>query len=156
MNTVANSFPLRHQDEVLLTDHEYGGVLRIWQRACQSAAAKEPQIAHLPGQIESADQVVEADFSTGDGTHTAARRESILPTAIILPIQQSASKPRRRDICVCVDGPTRRLIPLALGELPCDFYTASLHKWVLRLSARVSFSSRRPAAFGQTAVAKLG
>ena len=49
MNTVANSFPLRHQDEVLLTDHEYGVVLRIWQRACQSAAAKEPQIAQLTG-----------------------------------------------------------------------------------------------------------
>jgi isopenicillin-N epimerase len=62
MNTVANSFPLHHEDEVLLTDHEYGAVVRIWQRACQSAAAKEPQIAHLPGQIESADQVVEAIF----------------------------------------------------------------------------------------------
>ena len=48
MNVVANTFPIRRQDEVLLTDHEYGAVLRIWQRACESAGAAEPQIAMIP------------------------------------------------------------------------------------------------------------
>ena len=158
MNTVANSFPLHHQDEVLLTDHEYGAVLRIWQRACQSAAAKEPQIAHLPGQIESADQVVEAIFRQAtERTRLLVVSHITSPTAIILPIQQICTEARRRDICVCVDGPhAPAQIPLALGELPCDFYTASLHKWVSRLRLGIPFRRARPAAFGQNAVAKLG
>ena len=39
MNIVADSFPLAAGDEVLLTDHEYGAVQRIWLRACQKAGA---------------------------------------------------------------------------------------------------------------------
>src|SRR5687768_13000439 len=39
MNVVASSFKLQAGDEVLLTDHEYGAVLRIWQRACAEAGA---------------------------------------------------------------------------------------------------------------------
>src|SRR5690349_3182769 len=36
MNVVANSFSLAEGDEVLFTDHEYGAVLRIWQRKCDA------------------------------------------------------------------------------------------------------------------------
>ena len=35
MNAIAQSLSLRPTDEILLTDHEYGAVSRIWQRACQ-------------------------------------------------------------------------------------------------------------------------
>ena len=99
MNAVASSFPLRQQDEVMLTDHEYGAVLRIWQRACQSAAAKEPQIAPLPRRIEAADQVVEAIFKAAtERTRLLVVSHITSPTAIILPIQQIAAEARRRGI----------------------------------------------------------
>jgi isopenicillin-N epimerase len=132
MNAVANSFPLGQQDEVLLTDHEYGAVLRIWQRACQSAGAKEPQIAHVPSGIEAADQVVEAIFERAtERTRLLVVSHITSPTAIILPIKQISAEAKRRGMFVCVDGPhAPAQIPLTLDELPCDFYTASLHKWV--------------------------
>src|SRR5688500_9103381 len=59
MNVVAATVRLQPGDEVLLTDHEYGAVQRIWRRACQTAGAAEPVIAQLPRQFESADQVVD-------------------------------------------------------------------------------------------------
>ena len=40
MNIVANSFSLNPGDEVLINDHEYGAVHRIWQRTCDAAGAK--------------------------------------------------------------------------------------------------------------------
>ena len=40
MNIVAASVALKPGDEVLLTDHEYGAVVRIWRRTCQAAGAK--------------------------------------------------------------------------------------------------------------------
>ena len=42
MNIVADSFPLAAGDEVLLTDHEYGAVQRMWRRACDSADRSSP------------------------------------------------------------------------------------------------------------------
>lgn len=39
MNAVAASVKLQPGDEVLLDDHEYGAVKRIWQRACERSGA---------------------------------------------------------------------------------------------------------------------
>jgi len=46
-------------DEVLLTDHEYGAVARIWEHACRRAGAKLV-VAELPCPIRAAEEVVEA------------------------------------------------------------------------------------------------
>ena len=132
MNAVANSFPMGRRDEVLLTDHEYGAVLRIWQRACESAGAAEPRIATIPGTIESADHIVDAILSAAtERTKLLVVSHVTSPTAVILPVKQICDRARERGIAVCVDGPhAPAQIPLALDDLSCDFYTASLHKWV--------------------------
>jgi isopenicillin-N epimerase len=132
MNVVANSFALGSQDEVLLTDHEYGAVLRIWQRACRAAGAAEPIIASLPPKFESADQVADAIFAAAtDRTRLLIVSHITSPTAVILPVQKICDEARRRGIAVCIDGPhAPAQAPLAIDALGCDFYTASLHKWV--------------------------
>jgi isopenicillin-N epimerase len=123
--------PLRAGDEVLLTDHEYGAVQRIWRRACQSAGAAEPVTAKLPRNFETAQQVVDAIFSAAtDRTRIVVVSHITSPTAIILPVQQICAEARRRGIGVCIDGPhAPAQVPISLDELSCDFYTASLHKW---------------------------
>lgn len=132
MNVVANSFALQPGDEVLLTDHEYGAVVRIWQRACQAAGASEPRVAMLPAKFESAEQVVEAIFREATvRTRLLVVSHITSPTAVILPVQQICAEARRGGIAVCIDGPhAPAQAPLVIDELGCDFYTASLHKWV--------------------------
>jgi isopenicillin-N epimerase len=132
MNVVASTFSLQPDDEVLLTDHEYGAVQRIWRRACQMARAADPVFAALPKKIEAADQVVDAIFSAAtERTRLIIVSHVTSPTAIILPIRQIGDEARRRGIAVCVDGPhAPAQVLLAQDELPCDFYTASLHKWL--------------------------
>jgi isopenicillin-N epimerase len=132
MNVVANSFALHPGDEVLLTDHEYGAVLRIWQRACEAAGIAAPRIATLPAKFESADQIVNAIFDgAADRTRLLIVSHITSPTAVILPVQRICEEARRRGIAVCIDGPhAPAQIPLAIDALGCDFYTASLHKWV--------------------------
>ena len=132
MNVVAHTFPLHDGDEVLLTDHEYGAVTRIWQRACTSSGAREPQIVRLPAKIESADQVVDELFRAAtDRTRLLVVSHITSPTALILPIQAICVEAHRRGIAVCVDGPhAPAQVAVSLDDLPCDFYTASLHKWV--------------------------
>ena len=132
MNVVANSFPLQRGDEVLLTDHEYGAVVRILQRACQNADTTEPRIAPLPAKFESAEQVVDAIFQGAtERTRLLVVSHITSPTAVILPVQQICDEAKRRGIAVCIDGPhAPAQVPLSIDELNCDFYAASLHKWL--------------------------
>jgi isopenicillin-N epimerase len=132
MNVVANSFSLQSGDEVLLTDHEYGAVVRIWQRACQTAGPSSPRVATLPVKFESAEQVVEAIFRAAtDRTRLLIVSHITSPTAVILPVREICAEAHRRGIAVCIDGPhAPAQASLVIDELDCDFYTASLHKWV--------------------------
>jgi isopenicillin-N epimerase len=116
----------------VLTDHEYGAVQRIWQRACQRAGAAVPITAALPVPIDSAHDVVEAILAK-----VTARTRLIVvshitsPTAIILPVSDICQAAHQRNVAVCVDGPHAvAQLPLDLDRLQCDYYTASCHKWL--------------------------
>ena len=132
MNIVAASVACQSGDEVLLTDHEYGAVIRIWQRACQRARISSPKIAVLPLPIESEDQIVDAIFSAvTSSTRLIVVSHITSPTAVTLPVAAICRRVRERGIMTCVDGPHAvAQLPLDLDGLDCDFYTASCHKWL--------------------------
>lgn len=131
MNLVATAVRLQAGDEVLTTDHDYGAVLRIWQRACDRAGAKLV-IRPVPLPLEDAQQVVDAVLAG------VTRRTRLLvfshitsPTAVIFPCEALCREARRLGLTVCVDGPhAPAVVPLALDRLDCDFYAASCHKWL--------------------------
>mgnify|MGYP002622547522 CR=1 FL=1 len=131
VNIVARSVELAPGDEVLLTDHEYGAVTRIWGQACASAGAKTV-VARLPFPLSKADEVVEAVFErVNDRTKLIVVSHIASYTATILPVVDICRRARERGILVCVDGPHGVLqAPLNLRELDCDFYAASCHKWL--------------------------
>ncbi len=131
MNVVAHSFVLRAGDEVLINDHEYGAVHRIWQRACDRNGAKLVSLT-LPERFESQDQIVDALVAGAtDRTRLLIVSHITSATALIMPIKQICDAFAKREIAVCVDGPhAPAQVELSIDELNCDFYTASLHKWL--------------------------
>ncbi len=131
MNIVADSFPLAAGDEVLLTDHEYGAVQRIWQRACDQAGATA-KTAVLPLPFRTADETVCAIFAAvTDRTRLIVVSHITSSTAVILPVQQICDQARRCGIAVAIDGPHAiAQVPVEIDALGCDFYTASCHKWL--------------------------
>jgi isopenicillin-N epimerase len=130
MNVVATSFRLKPADEVLINDHEYGAVHKIWQRACERAGAKLV-CATLPEYFESDEQIIETLTScVTDKTRLLIVSHITSATALIMPAKKICEEFSSRDIPVCVDGPhAPAQIELNLDDLDCDFYTASLHKW---------------------------
>ncbi len=132
MNIVADNFPLAAGDEVVLTDHEYDAVRRIWQRKCRRAGASEPVIAKLPLPIESNEQIVEAVFAAvSPRTRLIVVSHVASATALILPVAEICRRARQAGLAVCIDGPHAPAhVPLDIDALGCDFYTASLHKWL--------------------------
>jgi isopenicillin-N epimerase len=131
MNVVASSVDLRPGDEVVLTDHEYGAVFRIWQRACQISGARIVT-AKLPWPIESTDHVVDAiaaSFTPKTKLLICSHITSL--TALVLPAEEICQAARKRGIAVCIDGPhALATLDLDLDGLDCDYYTASGHKWL--------------------------
>ena len=131
MNVVARSFKLTKDDEVLLCDHEYGSVIRTWQRACDDVGAKLV-IVKMPDQFESPDEIVDSLIAhVTDKTKLLVVSHITSATALIFPVKEICNAFRKRDIATCVDGPhAPAQIELSIDELDCDFYTASCHKWL--------------------------
>ena len=131
MNVVANSFPLAAGDQVLLTDHEYGAVQRIWETTCQRVEAEVTTVS-LPAFFDSVQEVVDAIFAAcNDRTRLIVVSHITSPTAVVLPVQEICERAHQEGVQVCVDGPHAvAQLPLDLGQLPCDYYAASCHKWL--------------------------
>jgi isopenicillin-N epimerase len=131
MNIVAQSLALKPGDQILLTDHEYGAVRRIWQKRCDQTGAKLV-IQALPEPLNSAAAVVDQLFSAvTPQTKLIVFSQISSPTAVILPAKEICQRAREARIPTCIDGPhSLATLPLNLEKLGCDFYCASCHKWL--------------------------
>lgn len=159
MNVVAESVPLGPGDEVLLNDHEYGAVFRIWRRACERVGAKivsptlggstkesPPHPNPLPAQTggradeearprrfsDAAADVIEPILAAiTPRTKLIVVSHVTSPTGIVFPVAEICQAARARGIPVCIDGPHAiAMREVNLRKIECDFYCASLHKWL--------------------------
>ncbi len=131
MNVVAQSHPFEAGDEILMTDHEYGAVRRIWERRARRDGLRIID-ATIPVPLLDHDQVLDGIFSkVTDRTRLIIVSHITSATAIILPIQRICERAKQQGLLVCVDGPHAiAQEDLSLDQLHCDFYTASCHKWL--------------------------
>jgi len=131
MNVVAQSVPLQPGDEVVLNNHEYGAVRRIWQTACTRQQAKLVQ-PPIRTPIASAAEIVESIFAAvTPRTKLIVVSHVTSPTAIVFPVEEICRRAQAMKIPVCIDGPHAiAMCPLSLKQLGCAFYCASLHKWL--------------------------
>lgn len=131
MNVVVANTRLDSGDQVLLTDHEYGAVSRMWARACAEGNA-ELVTAKLPFPLATVDEVLTALFAkVTKCTRIIIVSHITSPTAVILPVAAICQEARRLGIPVAVDGPhAPAMVPLDLREIDADYYCASCHKWL--------------------------
>jgi isopenicillin-N epimerase len=130
MNEIARSLVPRLEpgDEVLLTDHEYGSVVELWQWLCEAHGARaflQPISVPLP---ESRAEAILAGVTPRTRIIVVSHITS--DTAAVLPVEEVAREARRLGITTVVDGAHAvGHIPLDLGSIPCDYYVGDLHKW---------------------------
>ena len=146
MNVVAANIELKSGDEVLLNDHEYGAVFRIWRQRCELVGARvvTAQLGSIDRQDGSNDQggragritcsadIVDPIFrAVTERTKLIVVSHITSPSAIIFPVSEICRKAREQGIPVCVDGPHAiAMRSVNLREIDADFYCASLHKWL--------------------------
>jgi isopenicillin-N epimerase len=133
LNVVARSLRLGPDDEVLMTDHEYGALERTWQFVCEKVGARTV-VAPLPSPLDDPDAAVEA-FLAGltERTRVVFLSHITSPTALVLPVGRvvAAVRARRPDVLTVVDGAhAAGQIELDLHALGVDFYGGNCHKWL--------------------------
>ena len=131
MNVVASSITLQPGDEVLAADHDYGAVLRIWERKCKQSGA-HLVVCNLPSPLTTPEQLADA-FLAGVTPRTRLLVFSHVTssTAVVLPAEMLCQRARALGLPICIDGPhALAMLDVDLPKLDCDYYTASCHKWL--------------------------
>lgn len=131
-NTIMRSLQLNIGDEILSTNHEYGAMDRTWNFYCQKSGAKYiRQNITLP--IVSKEQILE-EFWSGytSKTKIVFLNHISSATALIFPVKEICDKARELGLITIIDGAhVPGQIDLNISDLNPDFYTGTLHKWML-------------------------
>lgn len=132
INVIMRSLELRPGDEILASNHEYGAMDRTWHFYCKKAGAKYiRQEVSLP--VVSKAQMIE-DFWKGYSANTKVifLNQISSATALIFPVKEICEKAQQLGLIVIVDGAhVPGHIALDLQDIQADFYTGTVHKWML-------------------------
>lgn len=132
VNTIMRSLDLKADDEILSTNHEYGAMDRTWNFYCKKSGAKYiRQNISLP--VVSKKQILE-EFWSGYNSKTKIifLNQISSATALIFPVKEICDKARELGLITIIDGAhVLGQMDLDITELNPDFYTGTLHKWML-------------------------
>ena len=132
INTLMRSLKLKAGDEILATNHEYGAMDRTWHFYCKKSGVRYiRQNISLP--IISKDQIIK-EFWKGYNSNTKVifLNQISSATALIFPVKEICDKAKELGLMTIVDGAhVPGHIDLNIEALNPDFYTGTLHKWML-------------------------
>jgi len=132
INTIMRSLNLQPEDEILATNHEYGAMDRTWNYFCKKSGAKYiRQEITLP--VQSKEHLLE-EFWNGytSKTKVVFLNHFSSATALIFPVKEICDKAQELGLITIVDGAhVPGHIDLSISELNPDYYTGTLHKWML-------------------------
>lgn len=132
INLVAASLRIAGPGEVLMTDHEYLAMHWCWERAARRLGLTLRTFP-LPTRAERPEEIVEAACrAMTPRTRVFFFSHVLSPTGLVLPATELCAEARRRGILTVVDGAhAPAFLPLDVSAIPCDFYGANAHKWML-------------------------
>ncbi len=131
LDTVINGIDWRPGDEAVMAHQDYGAMLDTF--AVQSRRhGMVNRLVDIPMHPASDDEIV----STYAGALTPRTRLLMIPhmvniTGQVLPVRAICDMAHARGVPVLVDGAhTFAQIDFRIDELHCDYFGASLHKWL--------------------------
>jgi len=130
-NAVLRSYPWQPGDEVLVSDLGYGGITRAAAFATRERGASVRTVQLVP-PFTSVSIAGAFEAAVGPRTRMAIVDHITAESAIVLPIEEIASRLKRHGVDVLADGAhAPGAIPLDVPALGVDWYVANLHKWAL-------------------------
>ena len=131
VTNVIYNLDLKPGDEVLMSNHEYGALVRAWKMWGKKTGVNIIQ-QDISMPVTTEENFVE-NFWTGvtDQTKVIFLSHITSSTALIFPIEKIIKLAKEQNILTIIDGAhVPAHIPLNIHELGCDFYTGACHKWL--------------------------
>jgi isopenicillin-N epimerase len=131
VTNVIYNLDLKPGDEVLMSNHEYGALVRAWKMWGEKTGVNIIQ-QDISIPVTTEENFIE-DFWTGvtDQTKVIFLSHITSSTALIFPIEIIIKLAKEQNILTIIDGAhVPAHIPLNIHELGCDFYTGACHKWL--------------------------
>jgi len=131
VNTVIRSLDLGLDDEVLMTDMEYGSLVRTWEHYAQDKGFSIVQ-QPTPVPLTTHEDYIEHFWkAVTERTKIIYLSEITSSTGLILPVDAICKKAKEAGIMTIVDGAhVPAHIPLNIAEMDPDVYVGACHKWL--------------------------
>lgn len=132
LETCLYGIDLKAGDEVLTTDQDYPRMVTTIQQRERREGVKLVQVK-VPAAPKTKAEIVKA-FESGitDKTKLMLVSHVVFMTGMINPVQDVVKLGRKHGIPVIVDGAHAfAQFPFTQPDLDCDYFGASLHKWLM-------------------------
>ena len=129
INNLLKNLSLNEGDEVLMTQHEYGALVRAWDYASKMKKFKVVQKG-IDMPLDSRQDFID-QFLSGVNSKTKVIFMSHITsqTALIFPVKEICQYAKKSGITTIVDGAhVPGHIKLDIEDIDCDYYTGACHK----------------------------
>lgn len=122
---------LQPGDEVLLTSQDYPRMITTWQQRVRREKIVLRQLDFAVPVKNPADLVRLYEQALTPRTRVIHVSQVVFMTGQIFPVKEICALARSHGIASIVDGAHAFAhVPFTFADLDCDFYGASLHKWL--------------------------
>ncbi|HED65396.1 MAG TPA: aminotransferase class V-fold PLP-dependent enzyme [Planctomycetes bacterium] len=124
-------FDLEPGDEVLATNQDYPRMINTFKQRERREGIRLVQFS-IPTPCEDPEEIVRLyEEHITDRTRLILISHVVFLTGQILPVKEVCALGQRRGIPVIVDGAHAFAhVDFRIGDLDCDYYATSLHKWL--------------------------
>ena len=131
INNIIENLDIAEGDEILTTQHEYGALIRAWNRlSIRKSFSFIQQKIDLP--LGSKETFID-QFCAGINERTKIIFISHITsqTALIFPVEEICKIAKSKGIITIIDGAhAPGHIDLDISQIGCDYYTGACHKWM--------------------------
>lgn len=131
LNIIIQGLPMKKGDEAIVTDQDYGSMLEAFgQRANRDGIVVKT--IKIPLHPKSDEEIVKAyEEAITSKTKVLLVTHLINTSGQLLPVKKICAMAHAKGVEVMVDGAhTFAHIDFKISDLDCDYYAASLHKWL--------------------------
>ncbi len=131
LNIVARNLRTGPGDELLTTDHEHGGIDRLF-RFMSSKLGFRYVVRPIPLPVTTHAEFIKYFWAgVTPKTRVILLSHFTSPTSLLFPVKEICRRAREAGIVTIIDGShVPGQFPLSLRDTDADFYVGILHKWL--------------------------